>query len=184
MGITMTFHELLTEHRRVLSLCDSLEPRIDAIATLLRATDQVHGKVVTCGNGGSFAHAQHLATELVVRYRMTREPMRAIALGSNGAITTAVCNDLDPRDIFYREAAAIVDTNDCLVAFSTSGRSPNVLKTIELFRGQRLPVVGITGIHGMATPVDYELRVPSDTTSIIQQIHTLVIHALCEKLDA
>lgn len=180
----MNWYELLAEQRLVLDMCEGLESKINEIVSVLKRTDHQHGKVLICGNGGSFAHAQHLAAELVVRYRRMREPMRALALGSNAAVTTAICNDLDPDDIFYREAAAVIDVNDCLVAFSTSGKSQNVLRTIEMFRGQRLPVVGITGIHGMATPVDYELRVPSDKTSIIQQIHTLVIHAICEKLDA
>lgn len=180
----MNWSELIKEHRLVLNACDVLSPKISEIADALKAVQDSHGKVIVCGNGGSFAHAQHFVAELVVRYRKTREPMRAISLGSNAAVTTAICNDLNPEDLFVRECAAVLDVNDCLLVFSTSGKSRNVLRVIELARGIGMKTLAITGTHGMASIVDHEIRVPSETTAVIQQIHTLIIHALCEALDA
>lgn len=168
----------------VLSASDALGPQINHVAGVLKGVLDAHGKIIMCGNGGSFAHAQHFAAELVVRYRKNREPMRAIALGSNAAVSTAICNDLNPEDIFVRECAAVLDVNDCLLVFSTSGKSKNVLRAVELARSIMLPTVAITGINGMASLVDHEIRIPSDNTALIQQMHTLVIHGLCELLDA
>lgn len=168
----------------VLSASDALGPQINHVAGVLKGIQDSHGKVIMCGNGGSFAHAQHFVAELVVRYRKNREPMRAVALGSNAAVSTAICNDLNPEDIFVRECAAVLDVNDCLLVFSTSGKSKNVLRAIELARSIRLPTIAITGMNGMASLVDHEIRIPSDNTALIQQMHTLVIHGLCELLDA
>ena len=185
MGVySLNWHELLKEHQAVLASSEILEPKIKEIADLLASVQSRNGKAIICGNGGSFAHSQHLAAEMVVRYRKDREPMRAIALGSNPAITSAICNDLNASDIFVREAAAFIEPKDCVVAFSTSGKSPNVLRVLEFARGLNVPTIGITGKHGMAQPVDYEIRVPSEMTAIIQQVHTIVIHALCELIDA
>lgn len=185
MGVSsLKWTELLQKHVEVIRASESLEPKINEIGKLLANVQDTHGKVLICGNGGSFAHAQHLAAEMVVRYRKTREPMRAIALGSNPSITSAICNDLNASDIFVREAGALMEPGDCVVAFSTSGKSPNVLRVLEFARGLNVPTVGITGKNGMAQPVDYEIRVPSDETAIIQQVHTIVIHALCELIDA
>lgn len=168
----------------MLDASDALAPQINKVASVLKKILDSHGKVLICGNGGSFAHAQHFAAELVVRYRITREPMRALALGSNAAITTAICNDLDPVSIFVREFGAVADENDCVLAFSTSGKSKNVLQVLELAKSLGLPTIGVTGQNGMAMLVDHEIRIPSDKTAFIQQMHTIVIHALCEMLDA
>jgi D-sedoheptulose 7-phosphate isomerase len=180
----LNFSELIKEHRLVLNACEALTPQINKVAEVLKQIQDSHGKVIICGNGGSFAHAQHFAAELVVRYRKNREPMRAIALGSNAAISTSICNDLNPEDLFVRECGAVLDVNDCLLVFSTSGKSKNVLRVLELARSVGVPTLGITGMNGMASLVDHEIRVPSDKTAIIQQIHTIVIHGLCELLDA
>lgn len=180
----MNWSDLIKEHRVVLSASDALSPQINHVAGILKGVQDSHGKIIMCGNGGSFAHAQHFVAELVVRYRKSREPMRAVALGSNAAVSTAICNDLNPEDIFVRECAAVLDENDCLLVFSTSGKSKNVLRVIELARSVGVPTVALTGINGMASLVDHEIRIPSDNTAIIQQMHTLVIHALCESLDA
>lgn len=180
----MYWSDLIKEHRQVLDSCEALEPQINKIAGVLQAVQDLRGKVILCGNGGSFAHAQHFAAELVVRYRKNREPMRAIALASNAAISTAICNDLNPEDLFVRECAAVLDENDCLLVFSTSGKSKNVLRVIELARYIGMTTLAITGMNGMASLVDHEIRIPSDKTAIVQQMHTLVIHGLCELLDA
>lgn len=180
----MNWSDLIKKHRLVLNASDALSPKINDVASVLKKTLDSHGRILICGNGGSFAHAQHFAAELVVRYRLTREPMRAIALGCNAAITTAICNDLNPEDIFVREFGAVVGIEDCLVVFSTSGKSKNVLRTVELAKGLGVPTIAITGQNGMASLVDHEIRIPSEETALIQQMHTIVIHALCEILDA
>jgi D-sedoheptulose 7-phosphate isomerase len=179
----MKWHDLIWEHRTALNACANLDKNIKDIASQLEKTITSKGKVIICGNGGSCAHAQHFAAELVVRYSQNRAPWAAVALGSNPAILSAICNDLAPLEIFCREFEAIVGPDDCLVVFSTSGKSPNVIRAIEVAQSMLIPTIAITGINGMATMVNHELRAPSYKTAIIQQIHTLVIHGLCQELE-
>jgi D-sedoheptulose 7-phosphate isomerase len=174
----------LSEHQRVLEASDMLLPSLEAVAAALSSCLKKGGKVLVCGNGGSHAHAQHFAAELVVRYKRTRDPMAAIALGSNPAVLTAVMNDMNPRDIFVREAKALLVPDDVLIGISTSGVSSNVCRALGLARDLKAVTVGLTGQGGMGVKVDHEIRVPSASTARIQEMHMLVIHWLCETLNA
>lgn len=179
----MSWAEALANHRDVLDSCAELAQDIDQVVAALARVLRRGGKVMVCGNGGSAAHAQHFAAELVVRYQRNRPALAAIALGSNPAILTATINDLSPDDIFVRELHALVGSNDALFAISTSGRSTNVCRALDAADGLELITIGLTGASGMAAPVDFEIRVPSSSTPRIQEIHTLIIHAICEGLD-
>lgn len=154
------------------------------VTKTLATTLECGGKIILCGNGGSQAQAQHFAAELVVRYKRARSSLSAICLGCNPAVVTAIVNDLGPEYVFSRELLAVYHPLDTLVAFSTSGRSANVIYALNQAMQCNLVTVGITGMDGMATRVKHEIRVPSGDTAEIQNIHQLIIHALCEGIDA
>ncbi len=175
---------VIAQHLRTLSQCDLLGPSIAQTTKRLRTTLECGGKIILCGNGGSLAHAQHFAAELAVRYKRDRSALAAICLGCNPAVVTAIVNDLGPDRLFSRELLAVYRPLDTLVAFSTSGRSANVLNALDQATQCSLSTVGITGAKGMATLVSQEIRVPSEDTARIQEIHQLIIHTLCEGLDA
>ena len=175
--------EVLSEHREALDACDILLPSLEVAVGALRECLDKGGKVLVCGNGGSHAHAQHFAAELVVRFKKSRDPIAAMALGSNAAVMTAVMNDFNPRDIFVREVKALLRPNDTLLGISTSGISVNVCRALVAAHELGAVTMGLTGQGGMGVPVDHEIRVPSPSTPRIQEIHMIVLHWLCECLD-
>ncbi|MBK8555373.1 MAG: D-sedoheptulose 7-phosphate isomerase [Lewinellaceae bacterium] len=140
------------------------------------------GKVLFCGNGGSAADAQHLAAELSGRFYTDRPPLFAEALHVNGSFVTAVANDYNYDTVYARIVQAAGRPGDVLVAISTSGNSPNILRAIEKAKEQGMKVVGMTGESGgkMAAMVDVLLNVPSRDTPRIQESHILIGHILCE----
>ena len=140
------------------------------------------GKVLFCGNGGSAADAQHLAAELSGRFYTDRPPLFAEALHVNGSFVTAVANDYNYDTVYARMVQAAGRPGDVLVAISTSGNSPNILRAIEKAKEQGMKVVGMTGESGgkMAAMVDVLLNVPSRDTPRIQESHILIGHILCE----
>jgi D-sedoheptulose 7-phosphate isomerase len=139
-------------------------------------------KVLFAGNGGSAADAQHLATELVVRFYIDRPALPAIALTTDGSVLTATGNDLGFEQVFSRQVQALGQSGDVLIALSTSGRSPNILAACRAARERGLTVIGLTGSKGDAmTPLcDLVVRVPSDVTPLIQQVHMAAGHIVCE----
>lgn len=175
---------ILEEQRQVLQACENLQPVLEAAAMSLRECLARGGRILICGNGGSHAHAQHFAAELVVRFKRNREPMAALALGCNAAVTTAVINDLDPRDIFVREARALLRPGDALIGISTSGVSANVCRALATANDMLAITVGLTGLGEMDVDVVHEIRIPCKDTARIQEAHMLVLHWLCEALDA
>lgn len=142
-------------------------------------------KVLFCGNGGSAADAQHLATELSGRFYLDRAPLFAEALGTNPAFTTAVGNDYDFSTIFSRAVRAKGQPGDALVALSTSGNSPNVLKALKTARELGMITVGLTGQSGgqMVDWCDYLIKIPSNDTPRIQEGHILVGHIICQLIE-
>ena len=136
-------------------------------------------KMLFCGNGGSAADAQHIAAELSGRFYKERAPLFAEALHVNSSFVTAVANDYNYEAVYARMVQAAGREGDVLVAISTSGNSPNILKAIEAARQQKMIVVGMTGATGgaMADQCDYLLKVPSKNTPRIQEAHILsLIH--------
>lgn len=180
----MNWIDTIAGHHQVAAASGVLSQTLDASAQVLRTCLQTGGKVLVCGNGGSHAHAQHFAAELVVRYQKTRDPMAAIALGCNPAVLTAVINDLNPRDIFVREIKALLAPGDVLLGISTSGVSPNVCRALACAHELKAVTIGLTGQGGMGVIVDHEIRIPSASTARIQEMHMVVLHWLCESLDA
>ena len=138
-------------------------------------------KILFAGNGGSAADAQHLATELVVRFVVNRPALPAIALTTDSSILTAIGNDLGFEQLFARQIEALGQAGDVFVAISTSGRSANIVTACRKARERKLSVIGLTGAKGsaMGELCDVLVRVPSETTALIQQVHIAVGHILC-----
>ena len=142
-------------------------------------------KVVLMGNGGSAADAQHIAAELVGKFRLQRKPLAAIALTTNTSILTAIANDFDYKEIFVRQVEALAQANDVVIVISTSGRSPNVIRAAESARAKGCYTAAWTGKSGGALVgcVDLLLAVPSEDTQRIQESHSLLGHMYCELVE-
>jgi D-sedoheptulose 7-phosphate isomerase len=177
---------------------DSAQAKLDAVEALaaplagavelMVATLVGNGRILACGNGGSAADAQHFAAELVGRFEMERQGLAAIALTTDSSILTAVSNDYGFDEVFARQVHALGRSGDLLLAISTSGNSPNVVGAVRTAHDNGLSVVALTGRGGgeigrMLRDSDVHLCVPSERTARIQEIHTLVIHCLCDGID-
>jgi len=158
---------------------------IELMARLWGDTLAAGRTIFFCGNGGSAAEAQHLATELVVRYARDRGALPAVALGTDTALLTAAGNDYGFTRIFARQIEALGRRGDLLVAMTTSGRSPNILEAVRAARARGLRVAGMTGEGGkaFARRCDAALVVPSRETARIQEVHLLVGHICCERAE-
>lgn len=159
--------------------------RIDAFAQLMTTVFQQKGKVLFCGNGGSAADAQHIAAELSGRFYKNRSPLYAEALHVNTSFLTAVANDYGYDEVYARMVEAAGRPGDMLVAISTSGNSPNIIKAVQTAKQCGMTVVGMTGASGgdMATLCDLLLNMPSIDTPRIQESHILVGHIVCELVE-
>lgn len=162
---------LLSDFERCVELCE-------------RALQQGH-KLLFIGNGGSAADAQHLAAELVVRFKLTRRGLPALALTVDSSALTAIGNDFGFDQLFSRQIEALGQKGDVLIALTTSGNSVNVLKAVPVAQSIGIQVVAMTGAHGgsIADIADLCLRMPSDDTPRIQEAHTLLGHMLCDLLE-
>lgn len=146
-------------------------------------------KILACGNGGSAADCQHFAAELVGRFEKERLPLPAMALTTDSSIMTAVGNDYSFKDVFTKQVQAFGQPGDLLLAISTSGNSANVIAAIEAAHDREMSVVALTGKGGgaigeMLTENDVHICVPHDRTARIQEVHLLVIHCICDGIDA
>lgn len=142
-------------------------------------------KILFFGNGGSASDAQHLATELTVRYKDNRAPIAAISLSTDTSALTAIGNDLGFDELFARQIQAIGQPGDIALAISTSGKSPNIIKALEMARALLLVPAALSGkgggdLVGLADPL---VVVPAQITSHIQEMHILLGHMLCEALE-
>jgi len=162
-----------------------LAPVVAEVAQVLVRRVAAGGKVLTCGNGGSAADAQHVATELTVRYLRDRKAIPAIALTVDTSTLTAAANDLGFEFVFARQVEAIGTAGDVLLAISTSGTSANVLRAVETARAKDIVTIGLTGESGgrLAEIADHCIRVPSRHTPRIQEAHLVIEHLLCEALE-
>jgi D-sedoheptulose 7-phosphate isomerase len=175
------------EHAVVLAgVRDALVAPFHGLVQACAESLEAGGKLLLFGNGGSAADAQHLATELTVRYREDRDPIAAVALSTDSSALTAAGNDLGFERIFARQIEALGRKGDVAIGISTSGKSPNVLLALRVAREMGLVTVALTGRDGGELPglADHCLIVPSNATSRIQEMHILVGHALCGALEA
>lgn len=147
-----------------------------------------HGKILTCGNGGSAADAQHFSSELLNRFEMERDGLAAMALTTDSSTLTSIANDYDYTQVFSKQVLALGKSGDVLFAISTSGKSENILQAISAAQKQNMHVVALSGMDGGDIPSllntdDIEIRVPSHSTARIQEVHLLVLHCLCDLID-
>ncbi|MBC7905442.1 MAG: D-sedoheptulose 7-phosphate isomerase [Rhodospirillaceae bacterium] len=163
------------------AVSDSFVALVDACSRSLESG----GKILFFGNGGSAADAQHLAAELVVRYRTNGRALAALALTTDTSILTACANDLSYDDIFSRQIEALMRPQDVAIGISTSGHSPNVLKALDAARALGGVAAGFTGRDGgkMVGLADPLVVVPSSVTARIQEMHILIGHSLCDVLE-
>ncbi len=163
------------------ALADSFAGLLKACVTSIKAG----GKIMLFGNGGSAGDAQHLATELTIRYKADRAPIAAIALTTDTSTLTAAGNDLGFEQIFARQIAALGKAGDVVIAISTSGKSPNVIAALKMAKAMKLVTAGFSGKGGgdMKGLTDHLLVVPSDTTARIQEMHILIGQMLCGALE-
>jgi D-sedoheptulose 7-phosphate isomerase len=152
-----------------------------AIADALRNGN----KLLLIGNGGSAADAQHIAAEIVGRYKRERPGWAAIALTTDTSALTAIANDYGVEQMFARQVQGLARAGDVLLALTTSGRSKNILAAIHVASGLGVTTIGLTGTKGesMRTICDHVLIAPSDDTPVIQQIHMMVAHAICDDVE-
>jgi phosphoheptose isomerase len=183
--ITAHFQESIAVKQAALA---QLVPSIAAAAAAMGQCLRDGGKILSCGNGGSAADAQHFSSELLNRFEMERPPLPAIALTTDSSTLTAIANDYSYNDVFAKQVSALGNSGDVLLAISTSGNSPNVVRAIDAAADRGMPVVALTGRNGgeiaaALSNADIEIRVPADRTARIQEVHLLVIHCLCDLID-
>ncbi|HWN11848.1 MAG TPA: D-sedoheptulose 7-phosphate isomerase [Pyrinomonadaceae bacterium] len=158
---------------------------IEQSGQLICDTLAAGNKVLLCGNGGSAADAQHIAAELVGRYEQPRRAFPAIALTTDTSALTALSNDYGYEDVFARQVQALAVAGDVLIAISTSGKSPNVLKAAERAREMDCKTIALTGVSGepLASHCDLAIVVPAGRTSRVQEAHITIGHLWCEMVD-
>lgn len=166
-----------------------LAPVITAAAGLMTRSLLEDGKILSCGNGGSAADAQHFSSELLNRFELERPGLPAMALTTDSSTITSIANDYAFVEVFAKQVRALGQPADALLAISTSGNSENVVRAIHAAHERGLRVVALTGRDGGAVadalgPEDIEIRVPAERTCRIQEVHLLVIHCLCDLIDA
>ncbi|HNZ42532.1 MAG TPA: SIS domain-containing protein [Bacteroidales bacterium] len=143
------------------------------------------GRILLCGNGGSAADAQHIAAELSGRFMLDRDPLDAEALHVNSSYLTSVANDYSFSEVYARLLRAKGRPGDMLIAISTSGNSPNIVRAVEAAKEAGLITAGLTGASGgqMKNLVDILINVPSDETPRIQEAHILIGHIFCQQVE-
>mgnify|MGYP003948823183 CR=1 FL=1 len=143
------------------------------------------GKILFCGNGGSFADAQHLSAEFTSRFLFDRPGLPSLALGTNSSAMTAIGNDYGYENVFAREIEAIATPADVLIAITTSGNSENILKALKAAKEKNVPTVVLTGAGKGRLPKDIDaLHIPSSDTARIQECHILIGHIICGLVEA
>ena len=159
---------------------DALMQQVFELAEKCTAALRAGGKVIFCGNGGSFADAQHLSAEFTSRFLFDRPGLPSLALGTNSSAMTAIGNDYGYENVFAREIQAIATPADVLIAITTSGNSGNILKALEAAKKVNVPAVVLTGAgRGMLDATTETLNVPSTDTARIQECHILLGHIIC-----
>lgn len=171
-----------------ITAADSLPDVISKAADIMIQALLSGNKIMSCGNGGSAADAQHLSSELLNRYSRERPSLPGIALTTDASTVTSIANDYSYDEIFSKQVNGLGKEGDVLFAISTSGNSKNVCLAIEAAHNRNIKVIALTGKDGgQMAPLllddDVEIRIPADVTARIQETHLLVLHILCDLID-
>ncbi|MCH8098885.1 MAG: phosphoheptose isomerase [Proteobacteria bacterium] len=167
---------------------EQLAESIAAAGRLLSDALLDDGKILSCGNGGSAADAQHFSSELLNRFERERPGLPALALTTDSSTLTSISNDYSYAEIFSKQVRALGKSQDVLLAISTSGNSENVIRAVAAAHERGMRVVALTGCDGgrmadIFSEDDVEIRVPATRTARIQEVHLVVIHCLCDLID-
>ena len=189
MDLVKRINQHFTDSAQVkLRAMEVLASPLSEAGQLMAACLKSGGKILACGNGGSAGDAQHFSAEMLNRFEMERAPLAAIALTTDSSTLTSIANDYHYDEVFSKQVAGLGRDGDVLLAISTSGNSPNVLRAIEAAHERGMKVVALTGKKGgkMAALLrsgDINLCVPSDSTARIQEVHLICLHCICDAID-
>jgi D-sedoheptulose 7-phosphate isomerase len=167
----------------------ALAPVVEAATNAVLASVTGGGKVLTCGNGASAAAAQHFAASFVGRYDRERPELAAFSLSADAAVLTGIANDFDVGSVYARQVRALGQAGDVLLALTTSGNSSNVLAAVQAAHERDMTVVALTGARGgqvalLLRDTDVHICVPHDLAARILEVHHLVLHCICDGVDA
>tara|TARA_B100001059_G_C17807827_1_gene570304 strand:- start:1584 stop:2159 length:576 start_codon:yes stop_codon:yes gene_type:complete len=168
--------ELLSEELVLESIYDLILICINAL--------EMKKKIIFCGNGGSFADAQHLTAEFISKLRIERSPLPALALGTNSSNLSAISNDYGYEKVFERELMSLGNKGDIFIPISTSGNSINILKAVKYAKSAGIETIGLTGKSGgEMSKICRTINVPSDITEKIQESHIMIGHIICGHIE-
>ncbi|HEX5538150.1 MAG TPA: D-sedoheptulose 7-phosphate isomerase [Methylophilaceae bacterium] len=186
MNNVETLRSALADHQAVMAKLEALLPQIAAVADVMKSCLKRGNKILLMGNGGSAADSQHIAAEIVGRYKRERRGLPAIALTTDTSILTSVGNDYGFDFIFSRQVEALCAADDVVFGISTSGNSANVVRAMETAKQLGAITVGMLGGSGgkLAALCDHSLVMPSSDTPRIQEAHIFIGHMLCELAEA
>src|SRR5207248_2605288 len=172
----------LAEHRDLVARAADLLPELDRVAQRLIEAYRDGGRLYAFGNGGSSCDAQHLAEELVARYRRDRRPLPAVSLSADSSVLTCIANDFGFEEVFARQVRAHARPGDVVVGFTTTGRSENVVRGLAAAREVGATTVLFAGGDGRPAidHADHAVVVPASSTARVQEMHVLLLHALVE----
>jgi D-sedoheptulose 7-phosphate isomerase len=181
----MNFIKSIKDH---ISLTEKLfiqEKNYQKVLNSFVKTIKSNGVIYWIGNGGSAADCEHFATELMVRFKKVRRPIKSISLTSNTSLLTAHSNDFDYKTIFSRQLEALATKNDLVVIFSTSGNSPNIIEALKFTKKNNINSCGFLGNNGGKAGkfLKNKIIIKSNNTARIQELHTLIGHLICEEID-
>ena len=185
LNLAGVFIDALSDHVSTIRQLADQQDAFERAAILISDALLRGNKILWCGNGGSAADSQHLAAELVGRFRHPRAPLASVALTTDASILTAVANDFGYDRVFERQVEALGEPGDVVIGISTSGNSRNVCCALEKARQLKAATVAMTGKNGgrLATVADVCIRVPSTDSARIQEAHILCGHILCEWVE-
>ena len=179
------FTEYIQERQAAFQAIEPMRETILSVADVLVAVLLRGNKIMTCGNGGSAAEAQHLSTELIGRFKTNRRSLPALSLNADGSALTCIANDVGADQIFSRQLDGLAQPGDCLVAFSSSGNSPSIVEALESARAAGIESLALLGkdggpCKGLAT---HEIIIPSQSTAVVQELHLFLLHFFCEQIE-
>lgn len=181
----LNINEIIKDHNRLITQLETQIPFIEQLATLMVNSLRNGGKIFWMGNGGSAADAQHLAAELIGRFKHERVALASLALNTDTSVLTSLANDYDYSCVFARQLEALCNPNDIVVGLTTSGNSLNVIKGLDVARAKGAVAIAFTGHQGgkVIQSADHNFIVPSTITERIQEVHIFVGHLLCEYIE-
>ena len=152
---------------------------------IILASIKKKGTIFWCGNGGSASDSQHLAAELIGRYKSNRKPLKSISLNSDTSVLTCISNDFGYENIFSRQLEGIANHNDVLIIISTSGNSKNIINAIKLAKKKKIKVLGLLGKNGGACKnlIKNKIIINSNNTARIQEMHIMIGHIICDLIE-